>query len=65
MVYSYTLTNSSQVFRNNTYFRFRLVTKNGVGYGPYTPIVSILTARTPLRPLTPTVVSIAFNSIKI
>lgn len=48
MVYTYNLTNSRVVFPNNTYYRFRLATKNGVGLGPYTPVITILSARTPL-----------------
>ena len=52
-------------FANNTYIRYRLATQNAVGLGPYSTPLTILTARTPLQPATPTLYSVAYNSITI
>jgi len=50
---------------NNTVVRYRIRSKNGVGYGPYSPCTSITTDRTPLQPLAPTNGEVTYNSIQL
>lgn len=65
IVNAYTLDCNSTNFPNNTNFRFRLKSKNGVGFGPYSTPTTITSDRTPLQPLPPTNGTVTPTSIEV
>lgn len=65
IVNEYTLDCNTTNFPNNTDFRFRLKSKNGVGFGPFSIPTTITTDRTPLQPLAPTNGTVTPTSIYV
>lgn len=66
MVFTYTLEwNNTGTFPNNTNYRFRVRTKNGVGFGAYSVPLTVTTDRTPLQPLMPTYSDVEAEQITI
>lgn len=63
--YSFTQSSANPSFANNTYFRYRMAARNGIGMGSYSDPITIISDRTPLQMASPTNGSISPLTIQI
>lgn len=65
LLYTFKQSSSGSSFANNTYFRYRMAARNGIGMGTYSDPITILSDRTPLEMASPTNGSITPLTIQI